>query len=59
MKPIAEKGHTDAELQKLAADFRKLPKPAIGRIHDGSLIFDLRCLRDESELLDQINLLNN
>ena len=59
MKPIAEKGKTDAELQKLATDFRKLPKPAIGRIHDGSLIFDLRCLRDEIELLDQLNLLNN
>ena len=59
MKPIAEKGQTDAELQKLATDFRKLPKPAIGRIHDGSLIFDLRCLRDEIELLDQLNFLNN
>ena len=48
--PLAEKGQADAKLQALADDFRKLTKPVIGRIHDGKLIFDLRCLRDEEEL---------
>ena len=50
LRPIAKKGATDASLQKLAADFRELSKPVIGRIHDGKLLFDLRCLHDEEEL---------
>ena len=29
------------------------------QISDGSLLFDLGCLRDEIELLDQLILLNN
>ena len=57
LKPIAKKGQTDFMLQKLAADFRQLPKPVIGRIHDGKLIFDLRCLQNETELQRQLSLL--
>ena len=33
-------------LDALAARFRALPVPVIGRITDGALLFDLRCLED-------------
>ena len=52
--PIAEKGRTDEALQGLAADFRSLPKPVVGRISDGQLFFDLRCLRNIDEFLNQL-----
>ena len=35
-------------LTALAAAFRQLPVPVIGRIADNALIFDLRCLEDEA-----------
>ncbi|MBB6251060.1 L-seryl-tRNA(Sec) selenium transferase [Nitrospirillum iridis] len=37
-----------AALNRLAARFRALPRPIIGRIEDGRLVLDLRCLRDEA-----------
>lgn len=52
--PIAKKGETDKALQGLAADFRSLPKPVIGRISDGQLFFDVRCLRNVDEFLSQL-----
>lgn len=54
LTPTAEKGERDAALNQLAAAFRNLPKPVIGRIHDGVLLFDLRCLRDERGFLEQL-----
>ncbi len=44
-------------LTALAAAFRNLPVPVIGRIHDGALLFDLRCLEDETVFIDQLRLL--
>jgi L-seryl-tRNA(Ser) seleniumtransferase len=38
-------------LAALAAALRALPVPVIGRIRDGALILDLRCLDDEAALL--------
>lgn len=35
-------------LLALAAAFRRLPVPVIGRLAEGALIFDLRCLEDEA-----------
>lgn len=34
-------------VETLARSFRALPVPVIGRIADGALVFDLRCLLDE------------
>ena len=57
LRPIAKKGETDLALQMLAKEFRSLPVPIIGRIHDGRLFFDLRCLTDESDLNLQLEYL--
>ena len=54
IRPIARKGETDSTLQMLAKEFRSLPAPVIGRIHDGRLLFDLRCLKKESDLSSQL-----
>ena len=55
--PVAEKGATDKALQQLSRAFRGLPKPVIGRVYDGQLLFDLRCLRDVEEFIRQLELL--
>jgi len=58
LDPLAGKGARDASLQQLALSFRKLPKPIIGRIHDGRLLFDLRCLHDPVEFCQQLKQLS-
>ena len=58
ISPIAKKGNTDATLQQLAREFRELPIPVIGRINDGKLIFDLRCLENETQLCSQLSKLS-
>jgi L-seryl-tRNA(Ser) seleniumtransferase len=40
---------------RTAAAFRKLPIPVIGRIQDGALILDLRCLEDEEAFTSQLD----
>jgi len=34
--------------------YRQLPLPILGRINNGALIFDLRCLEDDNILLGQL-----
>jgi len=46
-----------ASLKLLAAAFRNLPLPVIGRIHDSTLIFDLRCLENEAPFIQQLQLI--
>jgi L-seryl-tRNA(Ser) seleniumtransferase len=39
---------------EIAAAFRALPVPVIGRIKDGAFLLDLRCLEHEDEFADQL-----
>jgi L-seryl-tRNA(Ser) seleniumtransferase len=45
-------------LLRLAAAFRALAVPVIGRIEDHALIFDLRCLEDEARFVGNLAALN-
>jgi L-seryl-tRNA(Ser) seleniumtransferase len=47
IRPRAARGAGRA-LKRLAAAFRHLPVPVIGRVEDGAQILDLRCLEDEA-----------
>jgi L-seryl-tRNA(Ser) seleniumtransferase len=38
----------------IAAAFRALPVPVIGRVSDGAFLMDLRCLEHEDEFVDQL-----
>ena len=49
LRPIARRG-AGALLASLERTLRELPVPVIGRVDDGALWLDLRCLVDESEL---------
>jgi L-seryl-tRNA(Ser) seleniumtransferase len=42
-------------LQRIAAAFRSLPVPVIGRVQDNMFILDLRCLDDEAAFAAQIS----
>lgn len=48
---------SDRGADALAAAFRRLPVPVIGRISGGRLLFDLRCLEDPDGFLGQISAL--
>ncbi|QJD58059.1 L-seryl-tRNA(Sec) selenium transferase [Pseudomonas sp. gcc21] len=54
LSPMARKREANRSLQSVQKALRSLPIPIIGRINDGRLILDLRCLDEESELLDQL-----
>ena len=41
-------------LKRLAEVFAALPVPVLGRIRDGALVLDLRCLEDEAGFLAQL-----
>jgi L-seryl-tRNA(Ser) seleniumtransferase len=53
ISPIGRKG-AGTRLKALAAGFRSLPVPVIGRIKDGALVLDLRCLDDEAAFVAQL-----
>ena len=48
------KSGSGTQLNKLVESFRALPTPVIGRIQDDTLIFDLRCLNDETAFIAQL-----
>ena len=52
--PGAKRGRS-SKLQALAAALRALPTPVIGRVHDGALTLDLRCLDDEAGFVAQLD----
>lgn len=57
IRPAAAKRGAGTVLRRLTQAFRALPVPVIGRVQDGALILDLRCLEDEATFVDQIGLL--
>ncbi len=57
IRPAAAKRGAGTVLRRLTQAFRALPVPVIGRVQDGALILDLRCLEDEAAFVDQIGLL--
>jgi L-seryl-tRNA(Ser) seleniumtransferase len=44
----------NAQAGEIAAAFRALPIPVIGRVKDGAFIMDLRCLEHEDEFVEQL-----
>jgi L-seryl-tRNA(Ser) seleniumtransferase len=57
ISPAASRGQGRA-LAAVAEALRKLPVPVIGRVADGALILDLRCLEDESGFAANLAALN-
>jgi L-seryl-tRNA(Ser) seleniumtransferase len=45
---LGTKRSSGKSLDRIAAAFRALPVPVIGRISDGAFLLDLRCLEDEA-----------
>ena len=48
----------DSRITALAARLRELERPIIGRLSAGSLVLDMRCLRDEAGFIEQCLALN-
>ncbi|MCI0756763.1 L-seryl-tRNA(Sec) selenium transferase [Teichococcus vastitatis] len=42
------------DLEAFVAALRELPRPVIGRLREGALLLDLRCLTDEAAFLDNL-----
>ena len=56
--PVALREKVAFSEDRLAAALRGLRRPVIGRIADGGLTLDLRCLNDEDEFVSVISGLN-
>jgi len=54
IRPADGKRGAGTALNRLSAALRALPVPVIGRIQDGRLILDLRCLEDEAGFAAQL-----
>ena len=55
IRPMVARRQASARVEELSRTFRGLPVPMIGRVHDGVLYFDLRCLDDEDRLVKQLD----
>jgi L-seryl-tRNA(Ser) seleniumtransferase len=58
LRPVAARRGSGTALDRIARAFRELPIPVLGRVQDGALIFDLRCLEDEAAFRSQLTGLN-
>lgn len=56
--PLAPKRKQGRLAAALGSAFRALPLPVLGRVNDGVLLLDLRCVEDESPVLAQLHALN-
>jgi len=54
IRSAAQARNSGNAIERIARAFRELPIPVIGRIQNGALIFDLRCLEDEAAFVDQL-----
>ncbi|MGH7032733.1 MAG: L-seryl-tRNA(Sec) selenium transferase [Stellaceae bacterium] len=54
IKPAAGKRGSGTALRALAGSLRALPVPVIGRVQEGAVILDLRCLEDEPGFMAQL-----
>lgn len=57
IRPRAARGR-GRDVEALAAALRRLPVPVIGRVADGALVLDLRCLDDEEGFLANLRALD-
>ena len=57
LEPAGGSRRSGKAVERLAAAFRRLPVPVIGRIHEGTLLFDLRTLDAAAPLLEQLQYL--
>ncbi|WP_245392249.1 L-seryl-tRNA(Sec) selenium transferase [Salinicola halophyticus] len=48
-RALVLRGRGSRELSRLERVLRALPRPVIGRVHDGAVWLDLRCLHDEAD----------
>ena len=58
LRPPGGKRGAGARVKRLAAAFRALPIPVIGRIEDDALVLDLRCLENEAAFIGQLDALS-
>jgi L-seryl-tRNA(Ser) seleniumtransferase len=58
IEPVERKG-AGSRLEALSAAFRGLPVPVIGRVSEGALLLDLRCLDDEVGFVAQLGQLRD
>ncbi|MSP68117.1 MAG: L-seryl-tRNA(Sec) selenium transferase [Alphaproteobacteria bacterium] len=54
LRPGGTKRDARRRVESLAHAFRALPRPVVGRIKDGALVLDLRCLTEEDAFLAEI-----
>lgn len=54
LRPVARPRGGGSALAVVAAALRRLPVPVIGRVSDGALVLDLRCLEDEAAFVGQL-----
>ncbi len=55
LRPEGGKKGSGAAVKRLVVAFRDLPVPVLGHVHEGALIFDLRCLEDEAGFTGQLD----